>query len=136
LPSLDASNFRVITGDAEYRNLAVDAAQPFQVIHIAVENDPPDTRSYCGFGGANQSGRGQRFEQDRVRFGLGARLNDFQHLPALRDRVVVGVKNFHLPTQLERSFSGGCRLFEVINILVGKGNEETELLQGSPPKDL
>jgi hypothetical protein len=60
-------------------------------------------------------------------------LNDFQHLSTLGYRIVVSVQNLHFRPKTMSSFGGRCRLLTLVTVIVWKGYDKAELLQGSPP---
>ncbi len=68
LPSLKASDFGMVAGNAEGGDLG-NPPQAVDVIDVAVENHPSNVGGYGCFRGANQSSRGQGFKQ----YGIGRR---------------------------------------------------------------
>ncbi len=104
MASLNASDFGVVRGDAEHRRLAV-AAQISEVVHIAVQDDPTDSRGNRGFGHLGQSGA-DGFEDDSIGTCSRGRLDGLQQLLALINGVVVRVNDLDLDTDPLGGFLG------------------------------
>src|SRR5271155_3112974 len=109
----------MIPGNAEDRGLG-SAPKALQVIYVAVQNHPSNTRSYCGFGSAGQPGVGQRLQQNRIRPRGGRRLDNLQYLLTLDYAVVIGVKNLHFRSEANSRLGGRCGLLMLVTVIVWK----------------
>ena len=102
LSGLNAPDFDVIASHAEDRDICT-ATKAVEIIDVTVENHPSDSRAHRSFRRADQSSGRQRLQQDRIRPRCGSRLHNFQDLPALGHRVVVGVKNLYFGPKSQRA---------------------------------
>src|SRR5437899_7014837 len=107
-------------------------AQFQDVVGIAIQHRPSDTDRCGRSGDLWQSGATDRLKNNGVRPLILVRLNGFQNLGALRNRVVIRVNDLDFNAQFAGHLLRGLRLFDLVIVVVRcQGNQDTQFVHRS-----
>src|SRR5215467_12458100 len=99
------------------------------VIGVAIENRPADSRRRRRTGNLGQGGAADGFKDNGARAMLFFSLDSLQELRALSNGIVVGVNDLEFDAKLAGSSLGRLRLLDLVIVVVGRErNEKTQFL--------
>jgi len=112
-------------GDDEDGNARI-LAELRDIVDVAVADHPANVLRDGSLGDAAKAAGSDRFDEKSAGRDIGAGLNDFEELLALRDGVIVGEEKAEIDIQLCGGGLGDERLLVLISVVIGQGYHDAQ----------